>query len=113
MAGALEIHATGLDNALIAGMSFTQRNTASYVMGRRSTAFQPVSGGTFSTSTLRIMRFSLQDTDGMWMDGSTLRLAFVLSNTGTQILHPFSNAPASMFTRLRVLVGGIEVADNR
>ena len=111
MAGALEVHAAGLDDALFAGMSFTNRNTASYVTGRRSTAFQPVSGGVFAPSNLRIMRFSMQDCDGQWLDGSTLRLAFVLANTGTQTLTPNTNSPASMFARLRVLAGGVEVTD--
>ena len=59
MAGALEVHAAGLDDALFAGMSFTNRNTASYVTSRRSTSFQPVSGGVFSPSNLRIIRFRI------------------------------------------------------
>ena len=111
MAGALEVHAAGLDDALFAGMSFTNRNTASYVTGRRSTAFAPVSGGVCSPSNLRIMQFSMQDCNGQWLDGSTLRLDFVLSNTGTQPLYPITNSPASMFARLRVLAGGVEVTD--
>ena len=111
MAGALEVHAAGLDDALIPGLSFTNRNTASYVTSRRSTSFQPVSGGVFSPSNLRIIRFSLQDCDGQWLDGSTLRLAFVVSNIGTQSLVPIAHTPGAMFARLRVLAGGVEVAD--
>ena len=63
--------------------------------GRRSTAFQPVSGGVFAPSNLRIMRFSMQDCDGQWLDGSTLRLAFVLANVGTTTLTPNTKSPAN------------------
>ena len=111
MAGALEVHAAGLDDALIPGLSFTNRNTASYVTSRRSTSFQPVSGGVFSPSNLRIIRFNIQDTDGQFLDGSTLRLALVLSNTGTHALQPACHAPSAMFSRLRLLAGGVEITD--
>ena len=47
----------------------------------------------------------------MWMDGSTLRLAFKISNTGKALLYHNMNSPASLFRRLRVLAGGVEVAD--
>ena len=111
MAGALEVHAAGLDDALIPGLSFSNRNTASYVTSRRSTSFQPVSGGVFSPSNLRIIRFNIQDTDGQFLDGSTLRLALVLSNTGTHALQPACHAPSAMFSRLRLLAGGVEITD--
>ena len=82
MAGSLETHVASIEDSLIDGMSFGNRPTASYVTARRSTSFQPVSGGVFAPNQLRIIRFSINDNDGSWLDGSTLRLAFVLSNTG-------------------------------
>ena len=88
MAGALEAHASALRDSLIDGMSFGSRPTASYIINRRSVAFPPQSGGFFSPNVLRLLRFSLQDaTDGGssgWLDGETLRLAFVVQNLGAK-----------------------------
>ena len=58
MAGSLDIHVSSLSDCLIAGMSFANRNTASYITGRKSTSFPTQSGGVFSSSQLRIMRFN-------------------------------------------------------
>ena len=114
MAGSLETHVASIEDSLIDGMSFGNRPTASYVTARRSTAFQPVSGGVFAPNALRIIRFSINDNDGSWLDASTLRLAFVLSNTGAaSVMYPNTQSPASMFRRLRVLAGGVEIADTQ
>ena len=116
MAGALEVHASALKDSLIDGMSFGSRNgTASYILNRRSVSFPPQSGGTFEPGVLRLLRFSLQDaTDGGssgWVDGSTLRLAFVFHSKSTGPLYFQPDLPAAMFRRCRVLVGGVEVHD--
>ena len=61
------------------------------------------------------MRFSLQDaTDGGssgWLDGDTLRLAFVLRNKSTGPIFFTPDHPACLIRRLRVLVAGVEVHD--
>ena len=87
MAGSLETHVASIDDSLIDGMSF---------------------GGVFAPNALRIMRFQINDNDGSWLDGSTLRLAFVLNNAGPvgTFIVPGTNSPASLFRRLRVLCGG-------
>ena len=79
MAASLETHVASIEDSLIDGMSFGNRPTTSYITARRSSAFQPVSGGVFAPNQLRIIRFSIID-DATWLDASTLRLAFVLLN---------------------------------
>ena len=115
MAGNLEVHASALQDSLIDGMSFGSRNTASYILSRRSVSFPPQSGGTFEPSLLRLMRFSLQDaTDGGssgWIDSSTLRLAFTFHNKSDGALLFTPDLPACLFRRMRVLVGGVEAHD--
>ena len=114
MAGSLETHVASIEDSLINGMSFGNRPTASYVTSQRSTSFQPVSGGVFAPNQLRIIRFSINDNDGSWLDASTLRLDFVLSNTsGATVMYPNTHSPASLFRRLRVLAGGVEIADTQ
>ena len=112
MAGALETHISSLSDSLISGMSFARSNTASYITARRSTAFQTQSGGTFSPANLRILRFNLSDGgEGAWMDGSVLRVALTLNNTGQSALTPTTNSPSSLIRRIRLLVGSTEVYD--
>ena len=45
MAGSLDIHIASLSDVLIAGMSFANRATASYITGRKSTSFPTQSKG--------------------------------------------------------------------
>jgi len=116
MAGALEVHASALQDSLIDGMSFGSRSgTASYILSRKSVSFPPQSGGTFEPAKLRLLRFSLQDAvDGGssgWIDGSTLRLAFVFHNKTEGNVFYDADLPAAMFRRLRVICGGVEVHD--
>ena len=115
MAGALGAHASALRDSLIDGMSFGSRPTASYIINRRSVSFPPQSGGVFSPNSLRLIRFSLQDaTDGgssCWLDGETLRLAFVVQNLGAKALQFQAKLPASLFRRCRVMCGGVEIMD--
>ena len=114
MAGSLETHVASIEDSLLAGMEYSNRPTASYVTARRSTSFQPVSGGVFAPNQLRIIRFSINDNDGSWLDASTLRLALVLSNTsGATTMYANTLSPASLFRRLRVLAGGVEIADTQ
>ena len=111
MAGSLDIHIASLEDSLIDGVSFANRATASYITGRKSTSFPTQSGGTFSPQNLLIMRFTLNDADGAWLDGSTIRLAFTLNNLGTSSLNPVTLSPASLFRRLRLICGGTEIFD--
>ena len=64
---------------------------------------------------MRLLCFSLQDaTDGGssgWLDGETLRLAFVFHNKGAKVVKCVSVLPASMFRRCRVMCYGLEVMD--
>ena len=115
MAGALEAHASALRDSLIDGMSFGSRPTASYVINSKSVSFPPQISVVFDPGVLRLMRFSLQDaTDGGssgWLDGETLRLAFVFHNKGAINQRCAALKAASMFRRCRVLVAGVEVMD--
>ena len=109
MAGSLDIHIASLSDSLISGMSFANRPTASYITGRKSTSFPTQTGGVFSSSALRIMRFNMADSDGAWADGGTLRVAFTLQNNGSNAIKPNTLSPASVFRRLRILCGGTEI----
>ena len=92
-------------------MSFANRATASYITGRKSTSFPTQSGGVFSSSALRIMRFNMADSDGAWADGGTLRVAFTIQNNGSSAIQPTTLSPASLFRRARILCGGTEIFD--
>jgi hypothetical protein len=60
------------------------------------------------------MRFSLADNldnSSGWLEGDTLRLAYVLHNKSDGKLFFAPDLPACVFRRLRVLIGGVEVHD--
>ena len=57
------------------------------------------------------MRFNMADSDGAWADGGTMRVAFTISNVGSESIQPNTLSPASLFRRLRILCGGTEICD--
>jgi hypothetical protein len=71
----------------------------------------PQSGGLFSNQGIRTIRFSLGDASNAFLCGETVRLAFHFRNNGSAALQPICASPASLFDRVRVLMGGIEVED--
>ena len=114
MAGALEVHASALKDSLIDGMSFGSRPTSSYIINRRSVSFPPQSGGVFEPSVLCLIRFLIADSvdnSSGWLDGDTLRLAFVIHSKTEGPMYFKPDLPCCLFRRLRVLAGGVEVHD--
>ena len=90
----LETHIAGSEDRLLDSLTFAGKSTASYVTERRNCTFAPQSGGNFSTSGIRLLRFNLADQQG-WLDAGTLRLAFTLTNKhATANLGPITENPA-------------------
>ena len=78
----------------------------------RSVTFPPSSASSWKPSGVRLCRFNLADQQG-WLDGSTLRLAFTLTNLSpTSVLAPVVDSPASMFRRLRIIANGSAVIED-
>ena len=102
----LDTHIAGVDDALISPLHFSgSASTASYVTERRNNTFAPQSGGLFSPTGIRLLRFNLADQQG-FLDGQTIRLAFEIKNTGAGNLTPVVSSPACLFRRLRVIANG-------
>jgi hypothetical protein len=75
-------------------------------------SYSSSSGGSFSpTSGIRVMRFSLNDNSGAFLDGQSVRLAFTIKNEGATAITPISASPASLFKRYRLTGGGVEITD--
>ena len=108
----LETHIAGSEDRLIDGLHFGSRNTASYVTARRAATFHPSSASSWKPSGVRLMRFNLADQAG-WLDGSTLRLAFTISNTRKDgSITPVVDSPASLLRRVRVIANGSAVVED-
>ena len=108
----LETHIAGSEDRLIDGLHFAGRNTASYIVARRGVTFSPSSASSWKPSGVRLVRFNLADQAG-WLDASTLRLAFTLTNLHeSETLQPLTDSPASMFRRFRVIANGSAVIED-
>jgi hypothetical protein len=106
----LAILAGSTSDKLHEGLDFSAgKYTANYILDLKEATFHPQSGGVFSNQGIRTIRFSL-DGSG-FLSGETVRLAFSLRNHGTGALQPICATPASLFDRVRVLMGGVEVED--
>ena len=87
-------------DSLLAGLSFADnRPTASYVRSRTQTLFQPQGGGGgYGTgSKSKVLTFDLSNSSagaGVFLDPSSVRLAFVLKNESpTEVLAPNASHP--------------------
>jgi hypothetical protein len=107
----LETHIAGAEDKLIDGLSFSGRNTASYVTERRSCSFQPQSGGLFSPNGIRLMRFNLADQTG-WLQGDTVRLTMQITNHAATALSPICDSPNGMIRRSRVICNGSAIVED-
>ena len=83
------------------------RNTANHILDRKEVTIYPQSGGLFSNQGIRTIRYSLGDASNSFLCGETFRLAFSLRNN----VQPICATPASLFDRVLVLMGGVEVED--
>jgi len=108
----LEAAASVGEDFLLPGLNYTLGQTASYISGRRFATFWPQGSNVYNYATgQRVLRFTLTDPANGLLDLSSLRLAFVLRNTGTTNLLVDSFTPMVLFSRMRVFVGGQQVED--
>ena len=108
----MESHAQSVDDVLPESLSFKLRLGASYVDDRKSSTCHPSGGNYYSSSGIRVMKFSL-NSDG-WCDPSTLKVFMEIKNTATLAnseLKPLSANPNLWFRRLRILCNGAIVED--
>ena len=111
----VEAIANSVEDKLIDGLSFKLPSTASYVTDRKSATFHPSGSNVYEPGTgTRLIK--LQLTGDHWMDPSTVRVMFDLTNKDADVaklLRPLSG-PWCFFRRMRVLAGGqvLEDIDN-
>ena len=77
----LETHIAGAEDALIDGLHFGNRLSASYIVERKASTFAPQTSADITPAGSRLLRFNLSDQSG-FLDGQTVRLIFKFTNTG-------------------------------
>jgi hypothetical protein len=107
----MESHVNASEDFLIDGLSFKIGPSASYITQRRSVTFFPQGGNQYSPTGVKVIKIAL--TGDQWMDPSTFRIMFDLTNldaTAGHNLRTFTG-PWSFFRRLRILAGGQVLED--
>ena len=94
----METHLAGsTEDRLLASLHYDSTKSVNYITSRNEVTYSSSSGGSFSpTSGIRVMRFSLNDNSGAFLDGQSVRLAFTIKNEGTTAITPISISPASI-----------------
>ena len=93
----VEGHANRIQDYLIEGLSFKLAPGASYITNRRSVTFHPSGSDIYSSSTgTKGIKIRINGTD--WLDPSTCKLMFTLTNTSTAEMK-FLSGPHSFFKR--------------
>ncbi len=103
----VEVIANSLEDTLIDGLSYKLSKTASYITNRRSCTFHPQGSNIYkATDGTRLIKIQKAGQD--WLDPSTFRIMYDLSNDATiagQQLRPVGG-PWSFFSSMRILAGG-------
>ena len=98
-------------DVLVPGLRFHLPDSASYVLGRKFTTNWPQGSNVYNpTAGQRLIRFVISDAT-QFIDLSTLRLAFTLSNTVAQEMYVTGDPGACWFQRARIYIGGTLVED--
>ena len=103
--------ANSVEDKLIDGLSFKHKPGASYITDRKSVTFHPSGSNFYSTTGTKLIKIML--TGDNWLDPSTFRIMFDLSNTSQvpqRKLRPLGG-PHTFFRRMRVLCGGQVIED--
>ena len=112
----MEHHAQSADDALIGGLSYKLKPSASYVTNRRTLSYFASGGNTYSPNGVKVMKFDFAG--DQWLNPSTFRVAFQLNyhngnnGAGFQIMvQPLCWNPAVFFRRCRLIAGGQIIED--
>ena len=105
----METHIQSVDDTLIESLSFKLPNSANFINDRRSVSFFPSGGNSYSPNGVKVIKFHLTGSD--WLDPSSLRIQFRLSNPTQDNLKLLNPLPANFFRRLRILAGGQVIED--
>ena len=106
----MESYAQSTQDYLIDGLSYKMPNGASYVSNRRSISFYSSGSDTYSHSSgVKVIKLKMNGTD--WLDGSTVKVQFdITNNHGSESL-TFLSGPHAFFRRMRVLCQGQVIED--
>ena len=76
----MEHHAQSVDDALIGGLSYKLKASASHITNRRSVSYFAQGGNQYSPNGVEVMKFKLAGDQRL--DPSTFRVMFQLNNAG-------------------------------
>ena len=102
----IKSHVQSVDDALIGGLSYKLKASASYVSDCRKCMFSASGGNSYSSTGVKVCKFNI--VSDQWLDPNTFRVMFTLnnSNTDTDVIKPLHWNPAVLFRRCRVSCGG-------
>ncbi len=94
---------------LLGSLDFRPGKTGQYVTSRRSVTMHPGSGNTFSSVGIRTTRFTIAGSD--WLVPETVRIGLDVHNSGVLPLQPTSVLGGALFSRMRIMSGGVLLED--
>ena len=107
----LETVTSTVSDVLIDSLSFQPRPGASYITSRRDTRWFAAGSDTYQSDTgVKVIRINLTGAAQEWLDPSSVRVSFDLTNKGQEDLQPISG-PWAFFSRCSIRVLGTLVED--
>jgi len=108
----MEAHANSVDDVLVDGLSYKLKNSAKYVVDRKSVTFHPSGSNIYRTAAgTKVLKINL--TGDAWLIPESVRIMYTLKNNdadAAKVLRPLSG-PWSFWRRMRVLCGGQVIED--
>ena len=110
----MELAASVADEVLVPGLAYTPPQVATYVQSRRHQTWWPAGSNVYSPAAgTRTVRFNLTDSAGPFLELSTLRLAYRITNRdGAKALQITGGTPTTIWGRARVMINGQLVEDS-
>ena len=101
-------YANSIEDSLTESLSFKLKNSASYIIDRRSVTYHPQGSNIYSTNGTKLIKILISGEN--WLDPQTVSVCFDLFNAGATDLKPIGGAHG-FFQRLRLMCNGTMVED--
>ena len=97
----MEVISNSVEDKLIDGLSYKLEPTASYITERKSATFWAQGSNQYSTNGVKVIKLLLNGDN--WLDPSTVKVMFILTNLENKVLRTIGG-PWSFFQTIKGLM---------
>ena len=104
----METILTTVEDNILDALTFQLGSSSNYITERKSVSFYASGSNIYTPQGTTLLKFHLTD-NSAWLDPSTIRLQFKLTNTGPRPLTLLNANPANFFREVTIRCNGVQI----